>query len=386
MGGWRRRATDGDAGVAATFVVLVGAAYLSLLGGSPAGLAPGRVLLGVGAGLAYPALGTRGFAVVARLGELGPVLAYFALQIALGTSIVALFEGQGLIVLLTVPLAGQAARVLPDRWVAVVCALLVASIVVPVGVDVGWLQAVRTGIGLCAVVTFFVVYSRVAANERRARAELALANRRLRDYAAQVEDLATVQERNRLAREIHDGLGHYLTVINMQVQAARAVLDTDRDRAAATLAKAQTLSQEALADVRRSVAALRAGPAEGKPLPAALAALAEESEAAGLPTRLAVTGTPRPLPPPVEQCLYRAAQEGLTNARKHAAAGRANLALAYGDGTVGLEVRDDGRGAARTDGGFGLVGLRERVHLLGGTLRVETAPGRGLRLGVEVPG
>jgi len=99
-----------------------------------------------------------------------------------------------------------------------------------------------------------------------------------------------------------------------------------------------------------------------------------------------VTGAPRPLPLPAKQALFRAAQEGLTNVRKHAQATRAEVTLDYRQEVVRLAVRDDGLGAEGASGGFGLVGVRERVHLLGGRVRVRTAPGRGFSLEVEAPG
>jgi signal transduction histidine kinase len=138
--------------------------------------------------------------------------------------------------------------------------------------------------------------------------------------------------------------------------------------------------------VRRSVAALRVSPADRASLPAALSQLADAAQAAGLPTTVTVVGAERPLDPQQAQALYRAAQEGLTNARKHAQAAAATLTLDFGDANrVRLTVADDGRGASTTDGGFGLIGLRERVQLVGGSLTVQTAPGAGLALIVEVP-
>src|SRR6185369_12887105 len=119
----------------------------------------------------------------------------------------------------------------------------------------------------------------------RGRTALAEANQQLRDHAAQVEELASTKERNRLAREIHDSLGHYLTVVNVQIGAAQAILEQDRPRALDHLSKAQALTQEGLAEVRHSVAALRASPTESGPLPEALAKLAEQWNAAGLSTR-----------------------------------------------------------------------------------------------------
>ncbi len=142
-----------------------------------------------------------------------------------------------------------------------------------------WPDAIREGGTFLVGLIFLVGFSQAMKNVERARAELDTANRQLRDYAAQSEELATVRERNRIAREIHDGLGHYLTTIHMQIQAARSILATDQPRADQTLAKAQQLSQEALGDIRRSVAALRVTPLEHQMLPEALAELAASAQA-----------------------------------------------------------------------------------------------------------
>jgi signal transduction histidine kinase len=137
--------------------------------------------------------------------------------------------------------------------------------------------------------------------------------------------------------------------------------------------------------VRRSVRELRE-PRSAPPLPEALRALAEETSAAGFPVRLAVSGAERPLPDEQREALYRAAQEGLTNVRKHAAAGRVDVVLDFAGASVRVEVRDDGAGADGASPGYGLVGLRERAEHLGGTLDFTSAPGRGSTLSMEVPG
>jgi signal transduction histidine kinase len=212
------------------------------------------------------------------------------------------------------------------------------------------------------------------------------ANRQLREYAAQAEELATVHERNRLAREIHDGLGHYLTGINMQIQAGRAVLDVDRAVALDALDQAQALAQEGLTEVRRSVAALRASPLDNQSLPQAIGSLVNECRTAGIATAFTVRGESRDLPPQVELTLYRAAQEGMTNMRKYAQASSAEVELDYREkGQIYLAVRDSGVGTDDPSGGYGLVGVRERVHLLGGQVHIETAPGEGFSLQVQVP-
>jgi signal transduction histidine kinase len=254
-------------------------------------------------------------------------------------------------------------------------------------------MALNAGISFSAGALFVMIFSYLTLREERTRkeverllAELRQANDKLRQYAAQVEELATAQERNRLAREIHDSLGHYLTVINVQLQAAQAVLDTDMARAKTAVQKAQTLSQEGLAEVRRSVAALRTSPLENRKLSEAIDELAAENKAAGILTQLTLLGEERLLPAPVKLTLYRAAQEGLTNVRKHARASRVDLTLDYGRADqVRLIVQDNGVGAVETEGGFGLLGVRERAQLLQGEMATATARGEGFRLEIGLP-
>jgi signal transduction histidine kinase len=243
-------------------------------------------------------------------------------------------------------------------------------------------EGLREGLALFAAAGFAVVLTKVLMREQQARAELARAHERLREYAAQAESLAAAQERNRVARDIHDGLGHALTVVQMQIKAARAVLAPDPARADTMLVKAQDQAEEALREVRRSVSALRES---RPPLPEAVRALASDS---GVPTEVDVNGTVRTLLADAEEALFRAAQEGLTNVRKHARASRAVVVLDYSrPSAVRLEVRDDGSFSEPGSGsGFGLLGLRERAAGLGGTLSLTPAPGGGSTLLMEVPG
>jgi signal transduction histidine kinase len=308
-------------------------------------------------------------------------VAYIAVQLPLGYLVFgAGGAGVGATLLLMV-LVSQSVLLLPLPAAAAVAVAVSLS-----HVGMSWGDGLRNGVGTFAAAAFTAVVTELLRREQRARAELADAHQRLRGYAAQAEELATTQERNRLARDIHDGLGHHLTVVQMQVQAARAVLSSDPARADAVLEKAQQQSTEALAEVRRSVAALRE-PRTSLPLADALEQLAEEATAAGVPTELEVLGTVRPTGAAAEESLYRAGQEGLTNVRKHAAAGRARLVLDYRDpGSVRLDVCDDGRGATSSGDGFGLLGLRERAERLGGQLTVESGSGQGTTLRMAVPG
>jgi signal transduction histidine kinase len=254
---------------------------------------------------------------------------------------------------------------------------MLLTLLAPMGLKSGWAMAARVGLVYLAGLVFVVVFTHLAVSEREARAEVERLAAELRQYAAQIEELAITKERNRLAREIHDSLGHYLTVIHVQLEAARAVMETDRRRALDGLNTAHRLAQQGLAEVRRSVTALRAWPLPDLPLPAAVAKLADECRAAGIATELVVTGAPRPLAPPAVLALYRAAQEGLTNVRKHSQATRASLTLDYSHARmVRLEVRDNGVGHSQATEGFGLLGVRERAHLLAGKVRIHTAAGR----------
>jgi signal transduction histidine kinase len=331
-------------------------------------------------GAAYIAAGTFGFARVERAGRAMLTYGYFGLMVPMGASLFHDSPTGGTFLLLVI--AAQGIRILSPAG-----AFLVGLPMPLLHVTMAWPDSLRESATFLVALVFLYVLSRAILEAEQARAALAAANQQLRAYAAQREELAAERERNRIAREIHDGLGHYLTTVHMQIQAARATLDRDRSRAEQTLAKAQHMAQEALGDVRRSVSALRLGAIEHQSLPQVLAALTNDTQALGLSTSFALFGAPRSLGPQAEHALVRAAQEGLTNVRKHAAARQAMLTLDYQDPSiVRLVVRDDGEGAQTTDGGFGLAGLGERVQMLGGRMDVDTVPGAGLTLTVEVPG
>ena len=241
--------------------------------------------------------------------------------------------------------------------------------------------------------TFTVLFTMIAFREQDARIEterlardLQTANHRLAEYASQVEELATVRERNRLARDIHDNLGHYLTVVNVQIEAARTVMASNPEKAQNSLEKAQKLTQEGLSSVRKSVSALRESPLAERPLPEAISQLIEENQATGIVTNLNILGTPRQCDPKVDLTLYRTVQESLTNIRKHANASQAEVILDYtNNNLVQLSIEDNGVGAENTEGGFGLLGLHERIQLLGGQIDIETSIGQGLTLTVQIP-
>ena len=333
----------------------------------------------------YLSVGTYGFARVRYSRSLLASLGYFALQLTLAAVLIRLRGSTGELAFILLPLAGQSALLLQLRFMVPVCLLVYVVLVMPFLLRSRWVDAIALAVVYGTGIVFVVVFTRVAASEREARNALSEANQLLRDHAAQVEELAATKERNRLAREIHDSLGHYLTVVNVQIGAARTVLDQDRTRALEHLTKAQSLTQEGLAEVRHSVATLRASPTESRPLREALSLLVDQWRAAGLNVKLTVSGNVRPLTPQTNLTLYRAGQEALTNVAKHANASRVDVRVDYDHHRLRLTISDDGVGSSSSEGGFGLLGVHERVQLLDGVVRVNTQTGKGFVLEVEVP-
>jgi signal transduction histidine kinase len=191
---------------------------------------------------------------------------------------------------------------------------------------------------------------------------------------------AVIQERLRIARELHDVVAHSLSVIGVQAGAARLVLDADPDptRVREAVAAIEATANHAMAEMRRALGILRATEPSGvalAPLPGLgqLPALLDQLRSAGLPVDLTVTGEPRPVATSIDLSLYRIVQEALTNALKHARATRAEVVVGYGARAITVEVTDDGWGpppsAARSQGA-GTIGMRERVALFGGELQV----------------
>ncbi|MEU6373584.1 sensor histidine kinase [Streptomyces sp. NPDC046909] len=219
----------------------------------------------------------------------------------------------------------------------------------------------------------------VAVGEQRARREVEA-------YAARVAELSAATERNRLARDIHDSLGHHLTAMSVQLEMAADFQDLDPDAARRALEEARRSVRLALGDVRQSVRALRDGAARPT-LAVALAALARDGAARPRVT-VEVSGDEQGYGEAELTALYRAAQEAVTNARRHAGASRVTVVVRLAEGAARLEVTDDGCGFPSQDdsAGFGLLGMRERVHLVAGSVDVDSGPGgAGTRVTVTVP-
>jgi signal transduction histidine kinase len=213
------------------------------------------------------------------------------------------------------------------------------------------------------------------------------------ELVARAREDAVVGERQRMARELHDTLAQGLAGIITQLEAAEQARDTPAWER--HLDRARALARSSLAEARRSVHAMRPEPLEAARLPEALESEARRfSELHGVRADVTTTGDARALRAEIEVTLLRAAQEALANVAKHAGAGRVGLTLSYMDDLVTLDVRDDGagftvnghaEGHASEDGGFGLLGMRQRVTGLQGTLEIESEPGAGTALSVSVP-
>ncbi len=198
-----------------------------------------------------------------------------------------------------------------------------------------------------------------------------------------------VEERNRLAREIHDTLAQGLTAAALQLESADAMLDPGSEKVRKPLLRALSLMQSNLEEARRSVLDLRAAPLEGRPLSEALKVLVKRWRAqTGTETGYEAVNGGRPLPPRIEAALYRVCQEALTNVASHAEADRVTVRLVSTLAEVRLSVEDDGRGfdASEIPGDrHGLIGMEERIQILGGTLDVTSLLGAGTKILASLP-
>jgi signal transduction histidine kinase len=366
-----------------TFVAVIAAAYLTLIALTPrtdmmmmqeiswAQLLP---LSGL-----YLVLGISGFDYARRRNSGLISLAYLLIEFAIGMGINRL-AWQGSLPLILLPLAAQAVVLLPRVPAAGMCVLVIAGVSGSLSWVPVWPQWLRNIAQATAAVVFVVVYVGVAQREREAR-------QRAEALAAEVAQLAAANERNRMAREIHDTLGHYLTVIHVQLEAARAVIGRDPDRGVLAVTRAQALAKDGLTAVRQSVKALRE---EGSvdAIAEQIRSLVDSARDERFTVTFTISGTPRPVSAAVALALHRTTLEALTNVRKHADAANVEIELAFRhDGLVQLRVHDDGKGAVEeTVGtGFGLRGIRERAEQLKGRASYRMTPDEGFTLDVELP-
>ena len=235
-----------------------------------------------------------------------------------------------------------------------------------------------------------------AATVVRSRQELAgaLAERtvELEQEREETAKLAVAEERARIARELHDVVAHSVSMMVVQAGAERRALGGERPETAAVLGTIEDTGRAAMAELRRLLGLLRRSDDElalaPQPSLSHLDDLVEQVREAGMPVDLRIEGEPRPLAAGIDLSAYRIVQEALTNALKHAGPARALVTVRYGDGELEIEITDDGADAAAGDvvaGGHGLVGMRERVALIGGDLDTGRRRGGGYAVRARLP-
>jgi signal transduction histidine kinase len=353
------------------------------------------ILILVCLGIAYITVGIYGFGLISRSSKVLYRIGYFVLQLVIGGFIIYYTNGIGVSVLILLPLVSHSAMLLDQDWMFGINVGIIGTFAVATYAYTHDWQSVWSQLPIFFVgQVFILIFTEMALKERQARIkqekltrELEEANRHLSEYAAQVKELTLTQERNRLAREIHDGLGHYLTTINMQIKAAEAMLERDNQKARHMMADAEELSSQALVDVRNSVYALRIDEGENGSLEERIRKLISASNVRQMDIQFEIEGKQRPVSPQVDLTLFRACQEGINNAMKHSDADLLSIQLDFTDpDSISLVISDNGSGADDIQGGFGLIGIRERVKLLNGTVSVSTESGAGFTISIQLPG
>jgi signal transduction histidine kinase len=244
------------------------------------------------------------------------------------------------------------------------------------------MAAVTNTMLLGLVLGFIQLMIDAVLSERRSREQLETANGQLRRYALRIEDVATLQERNRIAREIHDSLGHSLTAFNLHVEAALRLFNSDPEEAKELLVEAKQLGSNALQSVRESVGTLRSNPLQGKSLEAAIGQLTEDfARSTGITPNVSIQTNH--IPEDQAVAFYRISQEALTNISKYAQATIVSIQITQ----TQLQITDDGRGfdPTQTTSGFGLQGMQERTSAIGGQFELISAIGQGCTIRVMVP-
>ncbi|WP_242031892.1 sensor histidine kinase [Microcoleus sp. FACHB-672] len=245
----------------------------------------------------------------------------------------------------------------------------------------------NTAVSFGLTLLFILLLVNALLAERQSREKILLANAQLRQYALRIEDQATLQERNRIAREIHDALGHALIAQSIQLENALVFLPAGAEKTASFLREAKQLGSTALQEVRRSVSTLRTDVLQGQSLEAALLkAVSEFQKTTGIVPQSQIY-LPQAIPNEISTTLYRIVQESLTNICKHSNSTAITIHIQEIAGVIHLQIDDNGRGfkPEQNTTGFGLQGMRERTAALGGQFFLASQPKKGCRITVSIP-
>ena len=237
---------------------------------------------------------------------------------------------------------------------------------------------------------FLLLLINALLTERQSREQLSIANAQLRLFSLRIEDQAKLQERNRIAREIHDSLGHILTAQSIQLENALMFVQSNQHKAQAFLVEAKDLGKSALGEVRQSLALLRSDPLKGKSLEAALTSLSKDfGQTTGilLECNFSESLPYLQLTPETSIAIYRIVQEALTNAYKHGTANKIIIELQVKNNGLYVIIDDNGKGFDVTQNisGFGLQGMRERTEALLGKFNISSLPGYGCQVVAFIP-
>lgn len=321
---------------------------------------------------------------------------YLLVQISLALALTVVSQQQGIAIGLFLALAGETVGILED-WRRSLTAVLgyIALLAITFSVLWGWQSIGRWLGGVLLSALFVFIYVMMFLRQLNARAEaqellgeLQIAHRQLSEYAQQVETLTLEGERQRMARELHDTLAQGLAGLVLQLEALEANLERgSTDKAAQIAGQAKERARTTLADARRAIDDLRATTATTGE--AITREVDRFTAATGIPCTL-ILPPEFTLPRDLDEHLVRCVAEGLANVARHAQATKVSVVIERANGRVHLEIRDNGRGFDAANGAipaghYGLLGLRERARLAGGTLAVQSQPGAGTTLQLDVP-
>ncbi|MBT3322026.1 MAG: sensor histidine kinase, partial [Anaerolineae bacterium] len=326
-----------------------------------------------------------------------PVSFYLSIQTALIIGLLTLPPHHDFVIILFFILSALATRLEPGKkgyyWIAIFTIITIIFFFLSVGIENALYRLPIYAGGYL----FFGAFSASATKAEIARREsetlledLTAAHLKLQTYAAQAEELAVAEERNRLAREMHDTLGHRLTVAIIQLEGAERLVDEEPERARIMLGTIKEQMRAAFSELRQALATLREPLHADIPIANALKSLGENfQEATDIKVKMAFAHNIPELPNEYRVAIYRAAQEALTNAQRHAKAETIHISLLLNekDQTLDLRVKDNGIGFPDKANkiGFGLRGIQERASQLDGIMRLEANPNGGAQICLCLP-
>lgn len=234
---------------------------------------------------------------------------------------------------------------------------------------------------------FVLLLMNAVLSERQSRDKLTAANEKLRQYALKIENQATLEERNRIAREIHDSLGHSLTALNLQLETGTKLLKTNPEKATDFLVRAKELGSQALKDVRESVSTMRSNPLQEQSLETSIEMLVVNFHHSTNIKPNYQINLFYAIPRDISTAIYRILQESLTNISKYAEATEVYLQIATIATNLHITIEDNGKGfnVNQNTTGFGLQSMRDRTLALEGNFHIESVPDRGTKIMVDIP-